>query len=156
MGYREDLEAAMARVAALESELRRAQDGAAAEAAEEQLRQASAERDSARKRASELEKALTRAQRRLEKLEQERRKELREQAREEKPPVSIKGMPSLFDHNRSQAPLSGQGAGVLCPRCLAAGERVEMKVGKLGIRMAQEHVQQVWCPRCAEVGWKRG
>lgn len=154
MGYREDLEAAMARVAALESELKRARGGEA----QERLRQATAELDSARQRAQALEAELSAARRKLEALERERRKELRERARGDKPSGNeqVRGLRSLFDHNRGQAPLSGKGAGVLCPRCLAAGERVELKQGKLTMRMAQEHAKQVWCPRCAEVGWKRG
>jgi len=153
MGYREDLEAAMAHVAALESELARAQRGSM----EQELTRLSSERDGAREQVAKLEKELAEATRKVEAAETERRKQIRDQLKKDsrEQPRSIKAMKSLFDHNRSCPPLTGPGAGVLCPPCLGAGERVELIRGKTTLGMSSERAQSVFCPRCGHQGWMR-
>jgi len=145
MGYREDLEAAMARVAALESELGRAQS----DDKNTRLTHLRAELESAKEREGKLKAELTNSRRRLEALERERRGENGN--------ASFHSMPSLFEFNRNQTPLGGRNASVLCPFCLETGQQVEMKRERSPLHqdLEQDQVQQVYCPRCAYVGWMR-
>jgi hypothetical protein len=169
MGYREDLEAALARVAALEKELAIAARGVGAPERQEQLakllqqlaetsakvQQLQAERDTAVNRAAVAE-AKTK--------------------RNDPPPTGpvppvapqptsghLKSMKSLVEHNRSLPHAGGQGMGVLCPRCLELGERVEMvrKPYAQGIMLGgtsapgTRNIEPVWCPRCALLDFLR-
>lgn len=167
MAYRDELEAARARVELLEEEL---DDARAAAATPERARSGETlpavpglrnrlldvreKLRAAEARIAELEatrprvgpdpaRALAAADARITELEAERQSE-RERA------AALASLPSLLEHNR-RSPLAGKGdpAGVLCPMCLLIGDRVEMWRGAGAGLGALDNVDAVAvCPRC--------
>ncbi|HEY2735193.1 MAG TPA: hypothetical protein VGI70_14450 [Polyangiales bacterium] len=143
MAYRDDLEAAHARIEALEAQL--AAVGFQVEDTPELQRRIAA-----------LEAKIATVQQRANAT----------QAHFDRLAAALAGapttMPTVVEHNRSITPdedaLFGAGAGVRCPWCLAlAGDSVEMLVGntlRLGIFVGAKAVSSdtdstcVRCPRC--------
>lgn len=164
MAYRDDLEAALARVAALEAELRAGGGSDAEAAAVAELR-----RDNAALRA-ELERAATRiadqaaAFDELTKLRAERDRLVervrvlqtaRDAAAHAPPPVPAPPRPAkrptVWEHNRALPPIGrGEPAGVWCPVCRAAGVEVELvkKLGRFVGHGGDADYDSVACPRC--------
>lgn len=65
-------------------------------------------------------------------------------------------MRSLPDHNRqSVSRLPGPGSGVLCPSCLATGERVEMIRTSVAMVPDDSDLTPVLCPACLTLGLLR-
>jgi hypothetical protein len=146
MSYRDDLEAAHARIEALEAQLGSAPGDIA-------------ETRKLVEKTVELERELSKVRDSLASLNavHERLQDAMRRA-----PSS---MPTLFEHNRSVPPgenaLSGEPAGVRCPMCLLlCGESVEMRVsGNLRMMLWQRGTvgatnQTARCPRCDFLGVK--
>jgi hypothetical protein len=165
MDYRDQMEAALARIAALESEL--SQRGSPTEqrvALDAEVKRLQTELAWAREAKEQsvdevkrLKHALAEAQRALAVASQ---------------PAPTPELPSLAVHNRAQPPLQfADASGVLCPACLLVGERVEMMRAppfRVGLwwreggdwtneppRNAPFRISQVLCPRCCQLGLMR-
>jgi len=150
MAYRDDLEAAHARIEALEAQL--AEVGVQVEDTPELQRKIKALED----RIALVQQRAAATQTSFDSLA-----------------AGLAGapttMPTLTEHNRSIAPdadaVFGAGAGVRCPWCLVvAGDSVEMLVGnplRLGVfvgqRLASSNTEttSVRCPRCNHVALLR-
>ncbi len=177
MAYRDDLEAALARIDALERELSEARDAAAGRASEAlgEARRTIADLEAKLADATAAAERAAERHDRTRKLREERdhlraeRDQLAEKLRAadesrrrkpDRPRAEDYAPRPLFEHNRSRAPIDGgAGAGVLCPECLGAGLRVEMR-RDLGFAVltAQErdlHLTNVACPRCLFTGLLR-
>lgn len=155
MAYRDEIEAARARIAALEEEL----EAARAEAVKDEKRRESSSKEAVpvvptmRERLAKLRAAEQRIVE-LERKQEDLRRGLAEsEARaaglEEKLAASSSELRSITDHNRRLAPtLTGAPAGVLCPMCLLAGDRVEMLL-RSGFPLVREEMGETCaCPRC--------
>lgn len=136
MAYRDDLEAAMARIAALEEEL------AVAGGKDDQRAQLV-------ERAKELEEALATARFEI--------SQLSEKLYGRPTPDERAGMRPLAVSNRSRPTrIEGEPMGVLCPACIALGERVEMVRPKAtGLADLAGVAIAVVCPACATLGLRR-
>jgi len=159
MAYRDDLAAAIARIQSLEDQLARA-GSADQDLAELRVRNAQLEGEIARgereheavakvrARNAQLEEEVARLRRELEDLSE------RHYGRRTRPDLAR--MRSLLEHNRHCSPrLAGPGSGVVCPSCLATGERVEMVHASVAVFSDTSELKQVLCPACAMVGMVR-
>jgi predicted nuclease with TOPRIM domain len=159
VAYRDDLAAAIARIQTLEEQL--AREGSANEhLAELRARTAQLEselarlegeredRSALRARNARLEDEVARMKREIEDLSE------RLYGRPSRP--DLMRMRSLADHNRQCSPrLSGLGSGVVCPSCLATGERVEMVRPSVALVPDTSELKLVLCPACAMLGLVR-
>lgn len=174
MPHRNALEAAHARITALERALEEARDGAPGDDAwrgevarlELMLSAAHAERRVAEDRADRAEGELARARAEQARREHEAREHDREvrqrAAREAGPSRSARDprtMVTLDQHNRSLPSVAlardWKGAGVLCPACATEGERVELGRGMVTEMLGAASLAHVTCPRCGFTGAKR-
>src|SRR5262245_41317157 len=131
MSYRDDLEAALARIAVLEQRL----SGERAVGQEAELRSAT----------EALRNERDRLARELDLLRYEH-SQLSERLYGR--PRDVERMKTLFEHNRQQPVLSRAPlAGVLCPSCIAVGERVEM-FETAPAPSSDAGMRSVTCPRC--------
>lgn len=138
MSYRDDLDAAFARIAQLEAALEQADGGQSADLAPLLKKIATLEGELRKTQASMRERvAATEAQLRAALV----------QASPE--------MPTLVQHNRSFPPArEGSPAGVICPRCQTLGDAVEMVV-RASLTMVRGtkdgceiENKSALCPRC--------
>jgi DNA repair exonuclease SbcCD ATPase subunit len=130
MTYRDDLEAAHARIEALQEELAtHGTDEDRAKILEEvkQLRQILEER---RATIKELRNERDQLQKRIDKLQ------------------AGASLPSVWEHNREFEPLTGIPANVACPICRAAGREVTM-IDETKHGFSTKELRPVTCPRCA-------
>lgn len=148
MAYRDDLEAAHARIEALEAQL--AAVGVAADDAQGLIA-----------RSADLEHRIEQLQTQVEQTVADYRR-LAQAMREASP-----DLPTLNEYNRSTPPgpnaLSGKPSGVRCPMCLLLfGDSVQMRIkGTLRQVLWQDGTigatdQTVRCPRCDHLGVKIG
>jgi hypothetical protein len=135
VSYRDDLDAATARIDALELEL--AARGGADERIEE-----------LRRRNRQLEDELGRKQRELDTLA--------EKIYGPSTAPKLTEMSSLPAHNRRRASrLSGSAVNALCPSCLASGDRVQMVRPVPPMLAETKELTPVLCPMCATFGMLR-
>ena len=159
MSYRDDLEAAHARIAALEAELAAAADAVADASGDadswqraklaDEVKQLRAIVEERRETIAELRAERDRLADWVEALEVERTARLL-------PPGGV--WPGLWDHNLGYPALAdGTPANVACPRCRAAGVESQMvRDGGVGIAPAPAlDVVNVLCPRCLFAGLQR-
>jgi DNA repair exonuclease SbcCD ATPase subunit len=172
MGYRDELEAANARVEQLQDEIRALHDerergkkfdrsaeplspvpgvrnklldsrerARAAEARIAELEAQVARLEGAGNAdAAALREDLARAEARARRLEEDL-------ARERRLAAPRSTMPTVVERNRGFAPEGeGKPAGVLCPLCMAVGDRVEMRARPH--RFADAEMPSAFCPRC--------
>jgi hypothetical protein len=140
MAYRDDLEAAHARIAALEAQLA----GVGVSAGELATMLA---------RCDDLAAELTRTRRQLDELRTKQDRFV------ESLRAASGDMPTVSEHNRRTPPgeyaMSGRPAGVRCPMCLLLfGESVEMRIGGRLLMVCKQDDQMggidntVRCPQC--------
>jgi hypothetical protein len=180
VSYRDDMEAALGRIASLEAMLRE-------QSAPDPDAGVRADLEAARGEIAELQAQLSAYKRALQEYHEDQEtipyaqddelmledgetalqdsneeQERTELAGKIRLPAAPAQLPSLFDHNRGFAPITtGEPSGVICPLCLAAGERVEMRrqIGAsiaTGIQDAGAFdFTNVCCPRCMLMSFKR-
>jgi len=135
VAYRDDLTAAMARIHALQDQL--ASEGTVDEQVAE-----------LRARNLQLEREIARLKREVE--------DLSERLYGRVARAEVARMRSLPDHNRQWASrLNGLCAAVVCPSCLATGERVEMVRPDVAAFPETDDLKAVICPACAMLGLLR-
>jgi hypothetical protein len=162
MGYRQDLEAAFQRVAALERQLKQAAEDVRGSDVVVQLtaqrdalaQELGALRDKAGDAAGEhaaLEQEAKGLRQRVDRLEQQLAA-----VREVQAP-SRAGLISLTEHNRRLPPspryTKARSAGVLCPTCLEQGQEVELREG--ANQWKEYGYGDAHCPVCLFDGWKK-
>jgi hypothetical protein len=159
VAYRDDLAAAIARIESLEEQL--AREGSANQhlaalrgrttQLESELARLEGEREdrsALRARNAQLEDEVARMTCEIKDLSE------RLYGRSTRP--DLMRMRSLVDHNRQCSPrLSGPGSGVVCPSCLATGERVEMVRASVALVPDTSELEAVLCPACAMLGLVR-
>ena len=174
MPHRNALEAAQAKIAALEVALEEARGGSSSDDSwrgevarlEIMLSAAHAERRVAEDRADKAEGELARMradQARREREASDHDRDARERAAREmgasRPGRDPRTMLTLDQHNRSLPAISlGTGwkpAGVLCPTCAEDGTRVELGRGLVTETAGSATFAHVTCPRCGFTGAKR-
>ncbi len=171
MGYRDQLEAARARVSNLQEQVAELErevatyKGVAVQRAKGRVsssalslrREIGKLKKESRKRIDELDKQLDELDKQLSEKQQEEDK-WRKRCGELEQVLGGASLPSLIDHNRSRPVLDigGYDAPAQCPQCLQRGERVMLRHAPvpLSSELATE-LEGVLCPRCAYFGLLR-
>lgn len=154
--YRDDLEAAHARIRALEAQVGGAAQGESLGPLFERLAAVEAratEVAEAAPRVADLEQQIAALQAKLAKLAEEHAALLATVRAQ--PPGEA---PTLVEHNRRFPPVDeGVACGVTCPMCLLiTGTRVEMQTGSaFGIDVGSDYSETVSCGWCGYVAAKR-
>ncbi len=161
MDYRDSLDAALARIAALEAELagRESPEQPAQPDLEVELQAVRRHRDDLQAKLAIAQKELAVAKKQLA-ISEKRLSETLGSIQETTKNLG-RGMKTLYEHNLKQAPLEPrddrQRAKVACPRCAAeaGGASVEMMTMGLSMNWGSSRMVSAVCPRCAFTGYVR-
>ncbi|MBL0218951.1 MAG: hypothetical protein IPQ07_34415 [Myxococcales bacterium] len=155
MSYRDDLEAAHARIEGLEQQLAATGAGESLSPLFERLAQLEQQLAKAKAETSntdEITRGVERMRSQVKSLTDEHAK-LVDMVRKREP----RDLPTLAEYNRERPALDGAGdTGVCCSICLLMfGERVEMRSGGLGLNVSSKGAESVHCLRCGYSAMKR-
>ncbi len=164
MGYRDQLEAARARVSNLEAKVARLESAVTKHKHLAAQRAKGKVSSSALSLRQELGKLKKESRKRIDELEKQLSEKQREEDKWRKRCGQLEhelggaSLPSLIEHNRSRPELDigGHDAPAHCPQCLQHGDRVELRHAPVPFTAElTTELEGVLCPRCAYFGLLR-